>query len=56
MPTPQDRWKRENTTAMTIRWMNDSDRDVIQRIQSVPNKADYIRKLIRADIEKKPDR
>lgn len=51
MPTPQDRWKRENTTSMLIRWINKSDADIIAKLQSVPNKADYIRQLIRADIE-----
>lgn len=55
MPTPQDRWKKANTTAMMIRWVNKSDADIIQKLKSVPNKADYIRQLIRADIEKKPD-
>lgn len=52
MPTPQDRWKRENTTSMLIRWMNKGDADIIQKLQEVPSKADYIRNLIRADIEK----
>lgn len=55
MPTPQDRWKKANTTTMMIRWMNVSDADIIAKLQTVPNRADYIRKLIRADIEKKPD-
>lgn len=54
--TPQERWKRENTTTTIIRWMNKGDADIIEKLQSVPNKADYIRQLIRADIEKKPFR
>ena len=52
MPTPQDRWLAKNSVKLTIRFMAESDKDVIERLNSVPNKTDYLRKLIRADIEK----
>lgn len=50
--TPQDRWLAKNSIKLTIRFMAESDRDVIERLNSVPNKTDYLRKLIRADIDK----
>lgn len=45
-------WKKENTRCINVRFNNVTDADVLARIDEVPNKADYIRKLIRADIEK----
>lgn len=51
MPTPQDRWLAKNSIKLTIRLMVESDKDVIERLGSIKNKTDYIRQLIRADIE-----
>lgn len=48
-------WKDENTTRCNIRFYNATDADVIEKLKSVPNKADYIRQLIRADINKNTD-
>lgn len=53
--TPQDRWQAKNTTRTVLRWMNSSDADIIAKLQSEPNRTDYIRKLIRADIESSRD-
>lgn len=49
--TPQDRWLAKNSVKLTIRLMAESDKDVIERLNSVPNKTDYIRTLIRSDIK-----
>lgn len=53
--TPQDRWLAKNSIKLTIRFMAESDKDVIDRLNAASNKTDYIRQLIRADIAKKPD-
>lgn len=44
------KWQKENTVSVHIRFFAKGDSDVIQKLKSVENKADYIRKLIRADI------
>lgn len=48
----KNKYLEKNTKAFCFRFMSESDADVIAKINSVPNKADYIRKLIRADLEK----
>lgn len=44
------RWQKENTINLHIRFFSKGDADVIEKLGSVPNKADYIRQLIREDI------
>lgn len=41
------------TKSYAFRFMKDSDKEVIDKLDSVPNKSDYIRQLILADIKKK---
>lgn len=48
-------WKRENATRINVTFFNATDADVIEKLKSVPNKVDYIRQLIRADINKNTD-
>lgn len=48
----KNKYLEKSTKAFCLRFMSESDADVIAKINSVPNKADYIRKLIRADLEK----
>ena len=45
-------WKREHLKALTLKFNKEKDADVLARFDEVENKADYIRKLVRADIEK----
>ena len=44
-------WSKEHRTSFTPKFNNDTDRDIIDKLNSVENKTDYLRKLIRADIE-----
>ena len=48
--TPQDRYHKAHTTSVTIRFMNHTESDLLEKLNSVPNKAGYIKTLIRADI------
>ena len=38
------------TTQLCIRFIRGADDDIIERLRSVPCKADYIRRLVRSDI------
>lgn len=49
----QRKYDKENAVQIAIRFYTPSDDDVIERIRSVENKTDYIRQLIRKDIEEK---
>lgn len=40
------------TTQLVLRLRNGADADVIERLQSVPEKTEYVRSLIRADMDK----
>lgn len=50
--TPQDRYHKTHTTSVTIRFMNNTETDLLNRLNSVPNKAGYIKQLIRSDMER----
>lgn len=50
--TPQDRYHKAHTISIAIRIGKETEADIIQKLDSVPNKAGYIKSLIRADIEK----
>ena len=50
-----DRWNRENTKRVVCTFMLKSDADIIARLDKQDNKTDYIRQLIRQDIENNPD-
>lgn len=50
--TPQDRYHRAHTTSIAIRFMQNTEKDLLDKLDSVPNKAGYIKGLIRADITK----
>ena len=47
---PQDRYNKSHTVSIAIRLMKNTEQDIIQKLDSVPNKAGYIKQLIRADI------
>lgn len=50
--TPQERYHKAHTISVNIRLMKNTEQDIIERLNSVPNKAGYIKSLIRADIAK----
>ena len=43
-----------NTTQVKFKFNNKTDADVIERLNEVPNKAGYVKSLIRADIKSHP--
>lgn len=43
---------KENYIQLPVKLRKTSDSDIIEKLNSVPNKADYLRKLIRDDIAK----
>lgn len=46
------KWDRENTTVVTMKLNHHKDADILEKLNSVPNKQGYIKELIRADIAK----
>ena len=44
------KYKREKMTQLAIRFTNSTDADIIEKLNSVPNKRQYIIGLIRDDI------
>lgn len=50
--TPQDRYHKLHTKLLTIRLVETTEQDIIQKLNSVSNKGGYIKQLIRADIAK----
>lgn len=50
--TPQARFDRLNTKVYRLKVMTRTEGDIIQKLESVPNKAGYIKQLIREDIAK----
>ena len=48
-------YNKAHMTRISVALHNVSDIDIIEKLNSVPNKVDYIRQLIRADINKNTD-
>lgn len=48
--TPQDRYLKNNAISVCFRVMKNTESDIIERLEAEPNKAGYIKRLIRADI------
>lgn len=46
------KWNKANTRRIALVLMLKSDADVLAKLDTVPNKTDYIRQLIRRDIAK----
>lgn len=46
------KFHKENYIQIHVRFRKTSDSDVIEKLNSVPNKADYIRQLVLDDIAK----
>ena len=49
------KYHKENLVQLRLALHKVHDQDVIEKLQSVPNKTNYVRKLIRADIEHDED-
>ena len=47
-----NKYHREKMTCVAVKFHNVHDLEVINKLNSVPNKTDYIRQLILADIHK----
>lgn len=45
-------YQKKTATKFSIIFRNEKDSEVIEKMKSVPNKSDYIRQLILADIQK----
>ena len=43
-------WKKKNTRCINVRYNLEVDKEILDKLDSVPNKADYIRQLILNDI------
>lgn len=49
--TPQERYAAKYKKQFKIDCFTSTEMDIIEKLESVPNKAGYIKQLIRADIE-----
>lgn len=49
--TPQDRYAAKYKKQYSLPCFTTTEQDIIDKLESVPNKAGYIKQLIRADIE-----
>ena len=47
-----EKYNREKTTCVNLRLSINTDADIISHLQTVPSKMGYIKKLIRADMER----
>ncbi len=50
-----NRYNKANTKQYQVILNLKTDADLIEKMESVPNKLGYIKSLIRADIERTPD-
>lgn len=48
----QIKWRAEKTAALNIRLSVDNDADIIEKLSKVSSKTDYVKRLIRDDINK----
>lgn len=50
-----NRWMKENKVRVTTLLDKAQDIDLLNRLESVPNKSEYIKNLIRKDLETQAD-
>jgi len=48
----QEKYHKEKTKGYAFRVMMSTEQDIIQKLDSVPNKAGYIKQLIREDMKR----
>ena len=46
------KWDAEHTTRIIMKLNNNTDADILEKLETVDSKQGYIKNLIRADIEK----
>ena len=51
----QAKYKSENIKQIALQLNTKTDEDILQKLDSVPNKAGYIKSLIRSDIAKEKE-
>ena len=49
-----ERWNKTNQKRYTIAFMRRTEADLIEKLESVPNRAGYIKSLIRRDLAANP--
>ncbi len=47
----REKYAKEKTTSIAIRFMHNTEADLLEYLNSMPNKAGYIKALIRADMK-----
>jgi hypothetical protein len=47
---PQEKYDKEHTTKLTMKLNKNTDKDILDKLNTVPSKQGYIKSLIRADI------
>lgn len=50
--TPQNRYELKHAYTVSVKLIDNTEQELIDKLKSVPNKAGYIKQLIRADIQK----
>jgi hypothetical protein len=50
-PTAKERYDKEKTKMYAIKVVKTTEGDIIEKLDSVPNKSGYIKSLIRKDIK-----
>lgn len=48
----QERYDRKNTVQVKMKLNRKTDKDILEKLGSVPNKQGYIKELIRRDLSK----
>ena len=46
------RWDKQNTRSYTIKLNRNTDGDIMDKLDKTPNRQGYIKRLIRADIDR----
>ena len=44
------KWDKVNTTVVTVKLNNNTDADIVHKLESVPNRQGYIKTVIRKDM------
>ena len=50
----QKKYLAKNRQTLTISFMKSTEQDLLDHLETVPNKAGYIKQLIREDIKRNP--
>lgn len=49
-------WNKKNTRRFVLQAMKNTESDIIERLDSVPNVSGYLKELVREDAKKNPDK